>query len=87
MAREMVGDDGREIIDFWLDMMRDPENPLRLRLEASKLLAERGWGRAGPADVPLPATDTLRAPLLDERRLDASIKEFYAELDRLAATG
>jgi hypothetical protein len=51
-----VGDDGREIACFWLEVMRDPENPPRQRLEASKLLAEHGWGKPPSVDAAWSAT-------------------------------
>lgn len=86
IAREAVGDHGREIISFWLDVMRDPQNPLRLRLDASRLLVEHGWGK--PAVVELALSATLSqdvGPSEDERKLEFSLEGFYAELDRLAA--
>jgi hypothetical protein len=85
MTRELVGGDGRAIAAFWVETMQDPENPLRLRLEASKLLAERGWGRSGSGDLPIPVG--LAPPLLDEKRIDRATEELFAELDRLAAAG
>jgi hypothetical protein len=78
-----VGDDGREIACFWLEVMRDPENPLRQRLEASKLLAEHGWGKPPSVDAAWSATvgkgeEVIRA----ESPFDW--EAFDAELDRLA---
>ena len=43
--------DGRELVEFWLDVMRaNPDGPyakakLEVRLKASELLAERGFGK------------------------------------------
>jgi hypothetical protein len=45
-ARELLGDDGTKIAEFWLNTMLDQEQPMRFRLEASRLLADRGWGKA-----------------------------------------
>jgi Family of unknown function (DUF5681) len=88
IAREAVGDDGREIIDFWLELMRDQENPLRLRLDASKLLAEHGWGKPAAVELALSATLSQDAGKNDDdRKVQSSLQDFYAELDRLAATG
>jgi hypothetical protein len=44
-VRELVGDDGDTIVAFWLEVMNDPTARTSDRLEASKLLAERGWGK------------------------------------------
>jgi hypothetical protein len=41
-ARAAVGDDGHRIIDFWLNVMDDEGASTRDRLEASRLLADRG---------------------------------------------
>lgn len=52
MVRKQTAD-GQELIDFWLGIMRAKRRALALRLEASKLLADRGWGRAAPSDAEL----------------------------------
>jgi hypothetical protein len=68
--------------------MREPQNPLRLRLDASKLLVEHGWGK--PAVVELALSATLRqdaGAIDDEQKLESSLEDLYAELDRLATTG
>ena len=44
-AREIVGRDGEAIVRFWVEVMNDATARVRDRLEASKLLAERGWGK------------------------------------------
>ena len=46
ITRELVADDGRPIAEFWLATMNDPGAKLSERLEASRLLADRGWGKA-----------------------------------------
>jgi Family of unknown function (DUF5681) len=78
-AREVVGDDGRAIIDFWMSVMSDRAASMRDRLEASRLLADRGWGKASAfeqleADYP---KQTLDAE-------EAIHRAFEAEMKRLA---
>jgi hypothetical protein len=36
---------------FWLSIMEDPMRRDSDRLEASRLLADRGWGKAAPRQV------------------------------------
>lgn len=45
-AREAVGDNGDRLILFWLDVLESEDSPMAARLEASRLLAERGFGKA-----------------------------------------
>jgi hypothetical protein len=45
MTRHRVGEDGEAIIAFWIDLMNDASARTADRLEASRLLADRGWGR------------------------------------------
>jgi hypothetical protein len=81
VARELIGDDGRRIVHFWLTVMDDPDCKLSERLEASKLLAERGWGT-----VPSFALiDEDEPPGKDQAELDAAVAQFSAEVRRLAA--
>lgn len=44
-ARETVGEDGKALADFWMAIVTDESRRDSDRLEASKLLAERGWGK------------------------------------------
>ena len=41
-----MGEDGHKLAEFWLSIMDDPMRRDSDRLEASKLLADRGWGKA-----------------------------------------
>ena len=50
IIRELVGDDGRQIAEFWLATMSNPTARLAERLEASRLLADRGWGKAAKGE-------------------------------------
>jgi hypothetical protein len=45
-TRELVGDDGMKLAAFWLSIMEDPMRRDSDQLEASRLLADRGWGKA-----------------------------------------
>jgi len=49
-TRTQVGADGEAIITFWLSIMNDETTRTADRLEASRLLAERGCGKP-PAQV------------------------------------
>ena len=87
VARDVIGDDVREIADFWLKVMQDPQNPLRLRLDGSKLLAEHGWGKPAPVDLVTPASTSKDGPSQDGHKVAGAAEKFFAELDRLAGLG
>jgi hypothetical protein len=42
----LVGEDGMALVELWWSIANDPMRRDRDRLEASKLLADRGWGKA-----------------------------------------
>lgn len=52
----MLSEDGRALVELWIELMHDPTDKPRDRLEASRLLADRGWGKA-PEFVPEPQPD------------------------------
>ena len=87
----MAGEDGRELASFWLAIMNDPKQKTRDRLEASKLLADRGWGKPQPLpavlDVPGPharnVSPATRARL--SAQLDAAIEQRVNEIAALRA--
>jgi len=80
-AREKLGNDGERLLDFWIEVMDDVTRPTRERLEASKLLAERGWGK--PASFQLIEEDD---PLeRDDAALEEAVAQFGQEVRRLAA--
>jgi hypothetical protein len=68
------------IVEFWLTIMRDETARVADRLEASRLLADRGWGKAA-----------LREPLEDaghqvsQDQWDMAVSAFDAEVARLSA--
>ena len=79
-TRELVGGDGDKIALLWIETMDDVTLPRRERLEASKLLAERGWGK--PAAFQLIEDDD---PLgTSEESVNAAVERFRAEVIRLA---
>jgi hypothetical protein len=41
----LVGEDGMALVRLWWDIARDETRRDRDRLEASRLLADRGWGK------------------------------------------
>jgi hypothetical protein len=45
-TRTLIGDEGRQLVELWWSIANDPLRRDADRLEASKLLADRGWGRA-----------------------------------------
>jgi hypothetical protein len=51
-VRDIVGDDGSEIVSFMYEVMTDPKARMADRLEAGSWLANRGFGRAvQPVDL------------------------------------
>jgi hypothetical protein len=86
LAREMVGDDGEKLVRFWAAVMDGDPLPngrvptVSESLAASKLLAERGWGK--PAEfVPIEESDPLQ---LREDEVDRVVAVFDAKMDELA---
>ena len=45
-TRALVGEDGLALVQLWWSITQDETKRVRDRLEASKLLADRGWGKA-----------------------------------------
>jgi hypothetical protein len=80
-TRELVGDDGEAIVRFWLETMNDATLKTADRLEASRLLADRGWGPA-PQHAPVEDDDPLG--LMGEDT-EALARDFDAAMSRLAA--
>jgi len=59
-ARKLVGDDGDALAQFWYETMNDKQARTADRLEASRLLANRGWGKV--SSQPLPERDEQASP-------------------------
>jgi hypothetical protein len=77
-TRELVGEDGQKLAEFWLSIMEDPMRRDSDRLEASKLLADRGWGKA-PTYAAIEEDDPL-----DLAAMEQAAEEFRAAILRLA---
>jgi hypothetical protein len=75
-TRELVGEDGMKLVQLWWGIARDETRRDSDRLEASKLLAERGWGK--PA-----AFEPLEGDPLDLGDVEAAAEEFRASILRL----
>src|SRR4051794_5857935 len=71
--RALVGEDGMGLAQLWWDIARDGTRRDSDRLEATRLLADRGWGKA-PAYA---ATMNLAS-------LQAAAEEFRASIIGLA---
>src|SRR5215831_14445268 len=82
-TRELIGNDGAELVEFLLVVMRNETEKTNDRLEAAKMLAERGWGKPaafvlGDEEDPLGIRD-------DE--IEQLAAEFDNTLARLASAG
>lgn len=71
---------GCRFVRFWLSVVEAENAKTADRLEASKLLAERGWGKA-PAFAPVEETDPLGL-----EQIEQAAEGFRAEVMRLAKT-
>jgi hypothetical protein len=82
-TRELVGEDGMKLAEFWLSIMEDPMRRDSDRLEASKLLADRGWGKAASFE-PLDG-DPLDLAALEGRTISAYSLVSHDTLPRVRA--
>jgi hypothetical protein len=73
----LVGEDGLALAQIWWDIARDETRRDRDRLEASRLLADRGWGKAA-------SFEPLDADPLGLEDAEAAAEEFRAKVMRLA---
>jgi hypothetical protein len=68
-TRELVGEDGMILVELWRSIASDPMRRDADRLGASRLLADRGWGK--------PATfESLEGDPLDLADVEAAAAEF-----------
>jgi hypothetical protein len=81
-TRELVGGDGERIVNFWIDTMEDPTCRRAERLEASRLLAERGWGKT--ASFEFVEKDEEDQSAATQEQLNVAVDLFDAEVVRLA---
>jgi hypothetical protein len=77
-ARELVGEDGMALVQLWWDIARDETRRDSDQLEASRLLAERGWGKT-PTFAAIEEGDPL-----DLADAEKAAEEFTAAILRLA---
>jgi|SRR5579862_1354025 len=82
-TRELLGGDGEPVILFWLQVLHDDGAKMSERLEASKLLADRGWGKA-PV-VCSPETGATAEPEVTDEQRDIVVATFRKEVLRLSA--
>jgi uncharacterized protein DUF5681 len=77
-TRELVGEDGHKLTEFWWSIMQDETRRDSDRLEASRLLADQGWGKAA-------VYEPRQGDPLDLAALEGTAEEFRASILRLAA--
>jgi hypothetical protein len=77
-TRALVGEDGMKLAQFWLSIMEDETRRDSDRLEASRLLADRGWGKA-PTYAAIEEEDPL-----DLASLEQAAEDFRQRVLRLA---
>jgi hypothetical protein len=76
-TRELVGADGMALPQLWWDIARDESRRDSDRLEASKLLADRGWGKAA-------VFSPQEGDALDLASAEQAAEEFRAKILRLS---
>ena len=82
-VRELVGEDGEAIATFLLTVMSDEAERTRDRLEAARLLADRGWGEA----VQAVDMDVTQQPGLDFSRYsmeDLGVETLISVIEKYA---
>jgi len=65
-----------KLAEFWISIMEDPMRHESDRLEASRLLADRGWGKAA-------AFEPVEGEPLRLEHAEAAAEEFRASILRL----
>jgi hypothetical protein len=73
-TRALVDEDGMKLAEFWLSIMQDETRRDSDRLEASRLLADRGWGKA-PTYAAIEEEDPL-----DLASLEQAAEDFRARI-------
>jgi hypothetical protein len=76
-TRELVGDDGQALAELWWSIAQDPLQRTNDRLEASRLLADRGRGKAA-------VFAPQEGDPLDLDNLEQAAEEFRQSILRLA---
>jgi hypothetical protein len=76
-TRELVGEDGMALAQLWWSIAQDETRRDSDRLEASRLLADRGWGKAA-------VYQPQEGDPLDLASMEQAAEEFRAAILRLA---
>ena len=76
-TRELVGEDGMKLAELWWSLAQDETRRDSDRLEASRLLADRGWGKAA-------AYAPVEGDPFDLPSAEAAAEDFRAAILRLA---
>jgi hypothetical protein len=76
-TRALVGEDGMKLAELWWSIASDPMRRDSDRLEASRLLADRGWGKAANFEP-------LDGDSLGLEDAEAAAEEFRRRVMRLA---
>jgi hypothetical protein len=71
-ARELVGEDGMALVQLWWEIARDETRRDSDRLEASRLLADRGWGKAASFE-PVEGDPLLPSEHLESRKATLTV--------------
>jgi hypothetical protein len=79
-TRSLIGDDGLSLVKLWWSIANDPMRRDSDRLEASRLLAERGWGKAA-------AYVAQEGDPLGLENAERAAEEFRRKVIQLAAQG
>jgi hypothetical protein len=78
-TRKVVGEDGMALVELWWSIAQDPMQRTSDRLVASRLLADRGWGK--PASF-----EPLEGDPFDLADAEKAAEEFRAKIMRLVET-
>ena len=82
-VRELVGDDGDEIVRFMFDVMSNPKARMADRIEAARWLGDRGFGRSvQPIDLDVNQPHALNLSDFSTEDLEALL----AIVDKYAPT-
>jgi hypothetical protein len=79
-TRNLIGEDGFPLVKLWWSIANDPMRRDSDRLEASRLLAERGWGKAA-------AYVAQEGDPLGLENAERAAEEFRRKVIQLAARG
>ena len=93
-VRELVGEDGEAIVQFLVETMHDSSVRTRDRLEAARLLADRGWGRPAQAlEIELelanqrPGLNVNRLSSEDREAMISILERYVPNAAEMAAAG